>query len=68
MTDRATRPDERDSVAEQPAGGVRTAPALPDGVATTESYEDDGAVVLYDAENPLAWVEADDAVSLSRMA
>lgn len=33
--------------------------------ATIEAYEDDGAVVLFDTNNPLAWVEATRAVSLS---
>lgn len=38
----------------------------PDGTETVESYElDDGGVVLFDAENPLAWVEATAAVRLS---
>ncbi len=47
------RPDEDD------AGG-------PDGTETVESYEiDGGGVVLFDAENPLAWVEATTAVRLS---
>ena len=36
----------------------------PDGVETVESYEVDGGVVLFDAENPLAWVETTEAVSV----
>lgn len=32
---------------------------------TIEAYEDDGAVVLFDAQNPLAWVETTRAVSLA---
>jgi hypothetical protein len=38
----------------------------PDGpeVETIEAYETDDGVVLYDAQNPLAWMQADDAVSL----
>ena len=45
-----------------PRGDQRsTAPSPP----TVEAYEDDGAVVLFDAENPLAWVETTRAVSLS---
>mgnify|MGYP000058942450 FL=1 len=35
------------------------------GAETIESYEDSGTVVFYDAENPLAWIESDDAVTLS---
>jgi len=42
--------------------------AEPAGVATVESYEVDGGVVFYDAENPLAWVETTRAVSLSELA
>lgn len=33
-------------------------------VDTVEAYEDDGNVVFYDAENPLAWVEASLAIDL----
>ncbi|MFW5978056.1 MAG: DUF7331 family protein [Halohasta sp.] len=40
----------------------------PDGVATVESYEVDGGVVFYDAENPLAWVETSQTVMLSDLA
>ena len=40
----------------------------PDGTATVESYEVDGGVVFYDAENPLAWVETTKAVTLSELA
>lgn len=40
----------------------------PAGVATVESYEVDGGVVFYDAENPLAWVETTQAVPLSELA
>ncbi|MFW6321078.1 MAG: DUF7331 family protein [Halohasta sp.] len=39
-----------------------------DGNATVESYEVDGGVVFYDAENPLAWVETTQAVTLSDLA
>ncbi len=33
--------------------------------AEVEVYEDDGNVVLFDAANPLAWVEANRTVSLA---
>ena len=39
-------------------------PTEPDGVETVESYEVDGGVVLFDAENPLAWVETTKAVAV----
>ena len=33
--------------------------------AEVEVYEDDGNVVLFDAANPLAWVEASQTVRLT---
>jgi hypothetical protein len=38
--------------------GDPSPPAAEAGVETIEAYETDDGVVLYDAENPLAWVEA----------
>jgi hypothetical protein len=35
-----------------------------DGTETIEAYETDDGVVLYDAENPLAWVQTDEAVPI----
>ncbi|QSG06758.1 DUF7331 family protein [Halapricum desulfuricans] len=35
------------------------------GAETIEAYEEDGTVVFYDAENPIAWIESDSAVSLT---
>lgn len=32
---------------------------------SVEAYEDDGRVVLFDAENPLAWMEATLSVRLA---
>jgi hypothetical protein len=41
-------------------------PAGSDSVdAEVESYEDDGNVVIFDAANPLAWVEASRTVRLA---
>jgi len=37
----------------------------PAGVATVESYEVDNGVVLFDAENPLAWVETTKAIPVT---
>ncbi|MFC6752550.1 DUF7331 family protein [Halorubrum tibetense] len=36
-----------------------------DADAEVEAYEDDGNVVLFDAKNPLAWVEASRTVRLA---
>lgn len=35
------------------------------GTSTVEAYEVDDGVVLHDAEEPFAWVEASDAVDLT---
>jgi hypothetical protein len=56
MTDRADGTAELDSAAETRKPGVSEA------VETVEAYETDDGVVIYDAENPLAWVQADAAV------
>jgi len=59
MTDRANGSrTEMDSAAES------RDPEVPEAVETVEAYETDEGVVLYDAQNPLAWMQADDAVSL----
>jgi hypothetical protein len=42
----------------------RREPTAP-GAETVEAYDVDDGVVLYDAQNPLAWVEASTAVTLS---
>jgi hypothetical protein len=36
----------------------------PDGTETVESYEVDDGVVLFDSQNPLAWVEASVTIRL----
>lgn len=36
-----------------------------DGTTTVEAYEVDDGVVLHDAEDPFAWVEASVAVDLA---
>ncbi|WP_425601219.1 DUF7331 family protein [Haloplanus halobius] len=40
----------------------------PDGIDTVEAYEIEDGTVLYDAENPLAWVESSNAVSVHEYA
>lgn len=39
----------------------------PTEIDAVGSYEVDGGVVFYDAENPLAWVEASRAVRLKEL-
>lgn len=39
-------------------------PAGEDPLDTIERYEADGGLVLYDAENPLAWMKGSNAVDL----
>jgi hypothetical protein len=34
------------------------------GAETVECYEDENDLVMYDAENPLAWIQADTAVEI----
>ncbi|MFW5973884.1 MAG: DUF7331 family protein [Natrialbaceae archaeon] len=38
-----------------------------DGLDATGAYETGGEVVLYDTEEPLAWIQADNAVELTEM-
>jgi hypothetical protein len=38
-----------------------------DGIDTVEAYEVDDGTVLYDAENPLAWVESSAAVPIREL-
>lgn len=39
-----------------------------EGTATIESYETEDGVVFYDAENPLAWVETSQPLTLEELA
>ena len=41
---------------------------MPDAVRSTESYETASGVVFYDADNPLAWLQADHAIDLESVA
>lgn len=67
MTDSTTRRDEVDSAESDAPADLRALPAETAGVASTDAYEVDGGVVLFDVENPLAWVEADEALELEQM-
>jgi hypothetical protein len=42
--------------------------SVPAVQGTIESYETDEGVVFYDAENPLAWVETTQTLSLADLA
>ena len=68
MTDDTTRCDVLDSEDSESSADVRVAPVDTDGVASTDAYEVEDGVVLFDVENPLAWVEAGDALALGQMA
>lgn len=46
----------------EPAGEPRE--RTDDAIASTESYETDDGVVLFDADNLLAWIQASTAVRL----
>lgn len=47
---------------------ARGGPAVSDAIRSIESYETDDSVVLYDSENPLAWIQADETVDLDSAA
>ncbi|MEZ3144069.1 hypothetical protein [Halobaculum sp. MBLA0143] len=52
-----------------PSTGARTSEAAESDIAESiEMYEDDGRVVLFDGENPLAWLEASRTVTLTDLA
>lgn len=57
-----------DTKTEQDSAEERPEPVIVDAVETTESYETDEGVVFYDAENPLAWIQAEDVVDLDEVA
>ena len=48
---------------QSPAAPARLGEAS--GLAAVESYEVDDGMVFYDPQNPLAWVETSQAVSLA---
>lgn len=50
---------------ESDSAATAAVPVPMDGTETVECYETDGDVVLYDAENPLAWIETDTAVTIT---
>ena len=64
---RHTMPDP-DTKAEQDSADERPEPVVADAVETTESYETEEGVVFYDAENPLAWMQAETVVDLDEVA
>lgn len=73
MTDHTSRRDSESGGVVQrgdssASADLRATPADTQGVAATDAYVVEEGVVLFDIDNPLAWVEADDAVPLSRMA
>lgn len=43
-------------------------PTVAEAVSSTESYEVSEGVVFYDADNPLAWIQADHSVDLDEVA
>jgi hypothetical protein len=57
-----------DGTTEQDSADERPEPVVTDAVETTESYQTEDGVVFYDAENPLAWMQAADVVDLDEAA
>lgn len=43
-------------------------PDVSEAIAATETYETDEGVVFYDAENPLAWLQSRETITLDEMA
>lgn len=43
-------------------------PAVKKAIRSTEAYEIPDGVVFYDSENPLAWMQADEAIDLDSAA
>ena len=56
MSNRVNAADESDRAA---------TPETMSGAETVECYEEDNDLVMYDAENPLAWIQADTAVEIA---
>ena len=54
--------------AEQDSAGEPSEPAVADAVESTESYQTEEGVVFYDAENPLAWMQATEVIDLEEVA
>jgi len=50
------------------ADELRSDPALPDAVQTTETYETEEGTVFYDAQQPLAWIQSDTTMTLDELA
>lgn len=54
---------------ESPSNEADSPDAAPETAElTVESYETDGGVVFYDAAEPTAWLQAEDALRLDEMA
>jgi hypothetical protein len=68
MTDDTTRRTAMDSVDGASSAAVGDVPGQTPALGATDAYEVEDGVVLFDVDNPLAWVEADDAVALSDVA
>ncbi|WP_225333685.1 DUF7331 family protein [Halomicrobium urmianum] len=54
--------------ADDEAEELRSEPSLPSAVESTETYETDEGTVFYDAENPMAWIQAESPVALDDVA
>jgi len=52
-------------MSEQTEGSADVGQTDTRAIDATGVYDDDGAVVLYDTENPLAWIEGDNAVEMT---
>ena len=59
--------DRRERSADETRVKATRSPEEEGALDATGAYEDEEGIVLYDTENPLAWVQATDAVELDEM-
>lgn len=60
--------DRRSTAHDEPDGELEASTLESEGIGATGVYETEDGVVLYDVDEPLAWVQSDTAVTLAEMA
>lgn len=59
--------EQRDEMTEQEIVETEASETADGSLNATGAYETQDGVVLYDTENPLAWIQADNAVALTEI-
>lgn len=59
--------DRRSTAHDEPDGELEVATLENEEIGATGVYETEDGVVLYDVDEPLAWVQSDTAVTLAEM-